>query len=373
MRSGESINGYLIHRQIGEGGMSWVYLASDEHLGTDVAVKRLKDEFASDPNFVRRFEQEASIMGTLQHPNVARVLAYIPLNGEFLLVEEYLPGGSLADLMAEQRIPEGQALAWVRDALLGVNSAHKMGILHRDIKPGNMMFDAEGTIKVTDFGIAKVFGSPKLTRTRSEMGTPAYMSPEQIRSPQEAYHLTDVYSMGVVLYELLTGKVPFERNGDFDTKQAVIKEPPPPPRRHNPNISKELEEIVLKALEKDPENRYGGCEEFASRIDSYLRGEAPSFKLSDWIRDHPRLTAALFVLATLLVFAFIASLLRAAPPNPVAGGKPHVVTAHFSSADHPKLDRRSVNEYLSELSTPARPKLVGMPLLQARKRGQEQE
>src|SRR5438874_752006 len=118
MRPGESIGGYSIHHQIGEGGMSWVYLASDDYVGTRVAVKRLKDEFAADPNFVKRFEQEASIMGTLQHTNVAHVLAYIPHHGEFLLVEEYLPGGSLADKIAEERIPEPQALAWVRDALL---------------------------------------------------------------------------------------------------------------------------------------------------------------------------------------------------------------------------------------------------------------
>lgn len=313
MITGEFINDYIIERLVGEGGMSWVYLAVDKYDGTRVAVKRLKDEYSSDPDFVKRFEQEARIMSTLQHPNVARVLAYIPRADEFLLVEEYLPGGSLADVIAEGPVAEKQALAWCRDALLGINSAHELGILHRDLKPGNMMFDAAGNIKITDFGIAKVFGSPKLTRTRSEMGTPAYMSPEQIRLPQDAYHLTDVYSMGVVLYELLTGRVPFERDGDFDTKQAVIKEPPLPPRRHNPNISKDLEDIVLKAMEKDPGQRYGGCAEFASRIDSYLRGEAPSVDVSEWIRGHPKLAAALLVVGTLLMAVLFGAALQAAP------------------------------------------------------------
>jgi serine/threonine protein kinase len=176
-----------------------------------------------------------------------------------------------------------------------------------------MMFDAEGTIKITDFGIAKVFGSPRLTRTRSEMGTPAYMSPEQIRFPQDAYHLTDVYSMGVVLYEMLTGKLPFERDGDFDTKQAVIREPPFPPQRHNPNISDELEEIVLKALEKDPAQRYGGCAEFAARIETYLRGETPPQGLSGWIRGHPKTAAALVAVVTFLLFVLAGSAMRAAP------------------------------------------------------------
>jgi serine/threonine protein kinase len=309
MRPGDWINGYFIQRRIGEGGMSVVYLARDSH-GVEVAVKRLKDDYASDPEFVQRFEQEAAIMGTLQHPNVAQVINYVPHAHESVLVEEYLPGGSLADRIEEGRIPQKQALLWCHDALLGVDSAHQKGILHRDLKPGNLMFDAAGNIKVTDFGIAKVFGGPKLTRTRSEMGTPAYMSPEQISSPQEAYHLTDVYSMGVVLYELLTGRVPFEGKGDFDTKQAVLKEPPPSPRRHNPEISKNLERLVLKALKKNQAQRYGGCGEFAAQIDSYLRGEPFPFSLGDWIQEHPWLTV-LLAIATLVILVLFSAVVRA--------------------------------------------------------------
>jgi serine/threonine-protein kinase len=312
MNPGERIDGYgyVIQGRIGEGGMSVVYLARNR-TGREVAVKRLKDEYASDPEFVRRFELEAEILGTLQNPHVAQIVEYIPRPGEFLLVEEYLSGGSLADKMDDGPIPEKQALAWCHDALLGVDSAHQKGILHRDLKPGNLMFDERDNIKVTDFGIAKVFGGPRLTKTRSEMGTPAYMSPEQIRSPDKAYHLTDVYSMGVVLYELLTGRVPFERDGDFDTKQAVVKEPPPPPRQHNPAISKDLEKIVLKALEKNQARRYGGCAEFASQIESYLRGQPVPFSFKDWIREHQRLTAALLAIVTLLVFVLIRAAVNA--------------------------------------------------------------
>jgi serine/threonine protein kinase len=298
-------------------------------------VKRLKDEFSSDPNFVKRFEQEAQIMATLQHPHVARVLAYIPRAEEFFLVEEYLPGGSLADVIARKSYSEQQALIWCRDALFGVDSAHQLRILHRDLKPGNLMFDAAGNIKVTDFGIAKIFGTPRLTRTRSEMGTPTYMSPEQIRSPQEAYHLTDVYSMGVVLYELVTGSVPFERSGDFDTKQAVVRELPIPPRRRNPKISKELDKIILRALEKDPARRYGGCAEFASRIDFYLRGVEPPGQWSEWFKGHPKLTAALMAVALLFLLA-LAGALRAEPVQLIRGGSGYHALKHAAAKpDHP--------------------------------------
>ena len=306
MRPSEHINGYVILRNIGEGGMSVVYLARDHHDGSQVVVKQLRDEYASDVEFVSRFQQEARIMGALQHPNLARVMGYIEQNGQCLLVEEYLPGGSLAERMANgEKISEKQALLWCRDALLAVDYAHRDGILHRDLKPGNLMFDAKGNIKITDFGIAKVFGAPRLTRTRSEMGTPAYMSPEQIRSPQKAYHLTDVYSMGVVLYELLTQKVPFDGDSDFEIRQAVVKKPPPAPRRLNPNISVELEQIILKAMEKDQWRRYGGCAEFASRIDAYLKKESPAPKPKGWawVREYPGLTAVLML--TAVVFAFL--------------------------------------------------------------------
>lgn len=310
--------------------MSTVYLADDARNGHAVVLKQLKDEFIVDPDFVTRFKQEAQIMGRLQHPNLAKVLKYIEWEGACLLVEEYLPGGSLADRMSSgHRIPEQQALRWCRDALLGIDCAHRDGILHRDLKPGNLMFDAAGNIKITDFGIAKVFGGPKLTRTRSEMGTPAYMSPEQIRSPQKAYHLTDVYSMGVVLYELLTNKVPFDRDSDFDVRQAVVKEPPPPPRRLNPAITSELQSIVLKAIEKDPSQRFGGCAEFAARIDSYLKPR-PLRQRWAWAREHPVAAVLLLIAVVALVLVFATSL---------RAEQGHALGFAQAGASQPKVER----------------------------------
>jgi serine/threonine protein kinase len=309
MRHGDHANGYVILDEIGEGGMSIVYLAHDTEHRNKVVVKQLKQQLATDAEFVARFRQAATIMQALRHPNLASVIDYIEQDGLCLVVEEYLAGGSLADLIDRgERISEEQALAWCRDVLRGVDHAHQNGVVHRDLKPGNLMLDGRGTIKVTDFGIAKAFGGPRLTRTRAEMGTPAYMSPEQIRNPQKAYHLTDVYSMGVVLYELLTHKIPFERNSDFDTKQAVVKDPPPPPRYLNPNISVELESIVLKALRKDPSQRYGGCSEFASRIDSYLKGVPPVTPgVTEWVKAHPWKAVLLLLV---VVFALVVGLLQ---------------------------------------------------------------
>jgi len=304
MRYGDHANGYVILSEIGEGGMSIVYLARNRQHGNKVVVKQLKDQLATDTEFVGRFRQAATIMRELRHPNLASVITYIEKSGDCLMVEEFLPGGSLADLIDRgETISEHQALSWCRDVLRAVDYAHQNGVVHRDLKPGNLMLDDHGTIKVTDFGIAKAFGGPRLTRTRAEMGTAAYMSPEQIRNPQKAYHLTDVYSMGVVLYELLTLRVPFQRDSDFNTKQAVVKEPPPLPRDLNPNISKELEGIVLKALRKDPSQRYGGCAEFASRIDFYLKGVPPVTRgPAEWVRERTWKAALLVLVA---VFAFL--------------------------------------------------------------------
>src|SRR4029450_189336 len=157
------------------------------------------------------------IMQQVRHPHLAAVYDYIEHDGRYFIVEEYLPGGSLADLMAKgEAISQDEALRWCRDALRAVDYAHQSGIVHRDLKPGNLMLNQEREVKVTDFGIARRVGGPRLTKTGDEKGTPLYMSPEQIRTPDKVDHLSDVYSMGVVLYELLTRRVPFEGAAEFD-------------------------------------------------------------------------------------------------------------------------------------------------------------
>ena len=271
MQPGDLIGEFTIVRQIGEGGMAIVCLAEHQSDRTQVVVKQLRDQLAFDRQLVERFAQSAQIMRELRHPHLARVIEYLERDGRYFVVEEYLAGGSLADLLDRgDPYPERDALCWCRDALRAVNYAHENGIVHRDLKPGNLMLDDQRRVKVTDFGIARVFGGPRLTRTGREMGTPTYMSPEQIRSPHQVDHLTDVYSMGVVLYELLTHRVPFDGESDFEIKSQVVRDPPVPPRQIAPSLSPRLEAIVLKAVAKEPADRFGGCAEFALELNRWL-------------------------------------------------------------------------------------------------------
>ena len=321
MEPGEQVGDYIIIRQIGEGGMSVVYLAEHKDHGTQAVVKRLRQQLALNEQLVKYFVQGARIMHELRHPHLAAVYDYIEQGDRYFMVEEYLSGGSLADLLDKgEAISQEEALRWCRDALRAVDYAHQSGIVHRDLKPGNLMLNQEREVKVTDFGIARVFGGPRLTKTGDEKGTPLYMSPEQIRTPDKVDHSTDVYSMGVVLYELLTRRLPFDGDSEFDIKQAVVREPPPPPRQLNRNISREAERIVLKALQKRPENRFSGCGEFALDIDRCLssrkaarpstpRGVSsrenrpPVWNPLKWIKAHPRITAGLSLLLLALILA----------------------------------------------------------------------
>ena len=298
METGEQIGDYIIVRQIGEGGMSVVYLAEHKEHGTLAVVKRLRQQLALNEQLVKYFVQGARIMHELRHPHLAAVYDYIEHGDRYFMVEEYLSGGSLADLLDKgEPISEEQALRWCRDALRAVDYANQSGIVHRDLKPGNLMLNQEREVKVTDFGIARVFGGPRLTKTGDEKGTPLYMSPEQIRTPDKVDHLSDVYSMGVVLYELLTRRVPFEGEAEFDIKQAVVLEPPVPPRQLNRSISRDAERIVLKALQKRPENRFSGCGEFAVHIDRCLAsGRGRVRNPLEWIKEHRRIAAGLLLL-----------------------------------------------------------------------------
>ncbi len=275
--SPRKIGAWVLDRPLGEGGMGRVFLAHHAVTGAPAALKELSPEIAANEQLQQRFLNEAKTHMGLRHEHIAFVQDFILEPGECAMVVEYLPGGSLADKIDEAKGPldPHTAITWVRQALSALDYAHQRGVIHRDIKPQNLMLDEHGKVKVADFGIALVVGAEKLTRTQSTLGTSHYMSPEQIQDPHGVTHLTDLYSMGLVLYELLTGQLPFDGPSDASILVAQATQPPPPPRTINPAISESLEAIILRALAKNPAERFGGCAEFAGALDDFEQGLPP--------------------------------------------------------------------------------------------------
>lgn len=267
---GKTIGNLRITSEIGKGGMGTVYLAEHIRLRKKFAIKGLSSVLTQNPQFRERFHQEAQNQAQLDHHNIVQVTDFIEDNGEFFLIMEYVDGQSLSDKIKEKgKLEEKETLSIFKAVLEGLNFAHCKGIIHRDVKSSNILIDKSGRARITDFGIAILAGSERLTATGSTIGTPWYMSPEQIIHPRDIDHRSDVYSAGIVLYEMLTGDVPFDGETDFDIKNQQVNSPPPNPCHRNPEISEKLAQIILKALKKDPDDRFQGCAEFLDRIRKY--------------------------------------------------------------------------------------------------------
>lgn len=256
---------YTLVRRLGSGGMADVWLANDEMLERRVAMKFLHERFNQDAQFVERFRREAQAAAGLQHPNVVGVYDRGEAAGRHWIAMEYVEGASLKDLI-KRGLGVGEAVEITRQILAGVRFAHERGIVHRDLKPQNVMVDREGRARVLDFGIARA-GASEITQTGSVLGTAQYLSPEQAQG-LEVGPTSDIYSAGVILYEALTGRVPF----DADTPVAValkqVSEQPKPPSQLNPEVSRALDAVVLRALAKDPPNRFQTAAEFAQALDA---------------------------------------------------------------------------------------------------------
>jgi serine/threonine-protein kinase len=260
----------LLHR-IGVGGMAQVYLARDTLLGREVAVKILRETGAQDPAFVERFRREARAAAGLNHPNVVTIYdggeaatdAGDPL---YYLIMEYVPGRNLKEvLLARGPLPEIEALDIAQQIASALAAAHARDLIHRDVKPHNVLIDPSGRAKVVDFGIAYAAGLSQLTTTNAVSGTAHYLSPEQAeRRPLDAR--SDLYSLGVVLYEMMTGRVPFDGDTLVDVALQHLREPPTPPRQLRKDISPESEAIVLTALSKDPAGRFASATEMEEAL-----------------------------------------------------------------------------------------------------------
>jgi eukaryotic-like serine/threonine-protein kinase len=256
---------YTLVSRLGSGGMADVWLSDDEMLQRRVALKFLHERFNQDAQFVERFRREAQAAAGLQHPNVVGVYDRGEAAGRHWIAMEYVEGASLKDLI-NRGLDVGEAVEITRQILHGARFAHERGIVHRDLKPQNVMVDREGRARVLDFGIARA-GVSEITQTGSVLGTAQYLSPEQAQG-LEVNATSDIYSTGVILYEALTGQVPF----DADTPVAValkqVSEQPRPPSQLNPKVSRALDAVTLRALAKDPPNRFQTAAEFIRALDA---------------------------------------------------------------------------------------------------------
>src|ERR1700712_4222148 len=251
------IGQFEVQELLGEGGIGQVYAARDIVLDRMVAIKSLRAELLSDKSFVARFRGEAKNLALLSHPNITTLYTLLEEGGSLYMGMEMVRGQTLGEILEQRGAPftTQEALAIVAQAADGLSYAHEMGIVHRDIKPANLILTSSGLLKIMDFGIARAQGTQRMTRDGSIVGTLAYMSPEQCRG-QEVDGRTDQYSLGIVLYEMLTGKVPFEATTDYELMQAHINSPPEWPSRRVPGIPPHAEKALMKALSKKAPDRF---------------------------------------------------------------------------------------------------------------------
>lgn len=263
---GQIVGNYKIVRALGEGGVGMVYQGVDTMLDREVAIKVLRPELASQNNVVERFRTEAVTLAKLSHPNIATLYSLFRQGNDLFMILEFIKGETLDQILYRRRmIPTEEAIPIFCQALEGINYAHERGIVHRDIKPGNMMLTEEGILKVLDFGIARLLGTNRMTRIGNVIGTLEYMSPEQVRG-LETDARSDVYGLGIMLYEMLTGKLPFESENDFELMKMQTEQMPQLPRTLNPSIPVEVEDAIIKAVAKNPDDRFQSAGDFLQRF-----------------------------------------------------------------------------------------------------------
>ncbi len=252
--AGDGFGGYTLVRKIGRGGMGVVFEATQLSLGRKVALKVLAHDLLKDPEFVQRFDREARVLASLSHPNIVQVIDKGIERGNVFLVMEYVDGVSLRDVLSEKRLPPVDALKIIPQLCDALEYAHGRGIVHRDVKPENILVGRDGTVKIADFGLAKIVGegpAGRITRTNAVMGSLDYMAPEQRERSRDADHRADIYALGVVLYEMLTGELPI---GRFEPPSKKVK------------LDVDLDEVVLRVLANDPELRYQRASDVKAEI-----------------------------------------------------------------------------------------------------------
>lgn len=285
----ERLGEFRLIRRLGEGGMGVVYLAEQESLGRQVALKVIRPERVGTLEAEARFGREIEAASELRHPSIVTVYGSGEEQGVRYFAMELVPGKGLDVLLREassreEKIPVPKTLGWIKDIARALQCAHENGIIHRDVKPSNARITPEGRAILMDFGVARRTELSTLTLTGSFRGTPHYASPEQIKARKQKIDArTDVYSLGVALYEAITGRVPFEGETTEQVFRKILEEEPISPRQLNPSISRELETIVITAMEKNPDRRYQTMSAFAEDLERFLAGESISAKPAGWV------------------------------------------------------------------------------------------
>ena len=284
---GHVVSHYRIEEKLGEGGMGVVYKAEDLKLKRAVALKFLSPSLTHDALAIERFEREAQAAAALNHPNIVTIYDVGRFEDRTYFCMEYVDGEELSEALERATISIEKAIDITEQTCAALGKAHRAGIVHRDIKPANVIVDREGTVKVLDFGLAKLRGASGLTKDTSTVGTLEYMSPEQIKGG-EVDHRTDIWSLGVLLYRMVAGAAPWKGDYEQAIAYAIVNEPHPRLSESNPAVPGRLEEVVERSLAKDPDDRYQSVREMLNHLDQALQGATvPAVDPSITMADQP--------------------------------------------------------------------------------------
>lgn len=257
VQTGQQIGPYEIEAPIGRGGMATVYKAYHRHLHRHVAIKVMHESLVQDADFLARFQREAQIVARLEHPNIVPIYDYYEHEGKPCLVMKFIDGMTLKRRIIKTGLTLEQTIAILTDVANGLDYAHRQGILHRDMKPSNILIDPDDRVYIADFGLARIVAAGDSTISRDMMlGTPFYISPEQARGDTDLDHRTDIYSLAIILYELITGRVPFQADTPYAIVHGHIHNTPPPPSDQNPDLPAAVDAVLGRGLAKSPRDRY---------------------------------------------------------------------------------------------------------------------